>query len=190
LSKEPALSLPKGKTNLLAPSEEPRPPAPSDLSKESQLLRTAIAGLERRDAAGALQDLDRHRAQFPNGALREEANVLRVNALLAIGKRAEALVLLEDLETGGLARFARASELRILHAELLAEASRCSEALPLFESSLTPSLEEPIRERALYGRASCRAAVGDHAGSREDTIRYRQLYPRGRFTHAAKEAGR
>ncbi len=163
-------------------------PAESDLSKESQLLRTAISRLERRDAAGALGDLDRHRAQFPDGALREEASVLRVNALLGVGRRAEALVLLEDLQRGGLARFARATELRILHAELLAEASRCSEALPLFESSLAPNLEEPIRERALYGRASCRATVGDHAGSREDMIRYLQLYPRGRFAHFAKDA--
>jgi len=181
---------PKRKSNLLAlPEELPSAaPAESDLSKESQLLRTAIAGLQRRDAAGALRELDQHRAQFPNGALREEANVLRVNALLAGGRRAEALVLLEDLERGGLARFARASELRILHAELLAEGSRCSEALPLFESSLAPNLEEPIRERALYGRASCRAAVGDHAGSRGDMIRYLQLYPRGRFAHVAKKA--
>lgn len=180
----------KRKSDLVVRQQESPPPAPadSDLSKESQLLRAAIARLERRDASGALRDLDQHRAQFPDGVLTEEASVLRVNALLAVGRRAEALLLLEHLERGGLDRFARAPELRILHAELLAEGSRCSEALPLFESSLAPNLEEPIRERALYGRASCRAAVGNHAGSREDMIRYLQLYPRGRFAHLARDA--
>lgn len=64
---------------------------PSDsLSKELTLIDSARASLLRGDPASALRTLQTYSAQFPNGALRAEATVQRVEALIASGDRASA----------------------------------------------------------------------------------------------------
>jgi outer membrane protein assembly factor BamD (BamD/ComL family) len=45
------------------------------------------------DAAGALTALDRYEHDYPRGTLRPEATVLRIEALVARGDRARALIL-------------------------------------------------------------------------------------------------
>jgi hypothetical protein len=60
------------------------------LSKELTLIDSARASLLRGDPASALRTLQTYSAQFPNGALRAEATVQRVEALIASGDRASA----------------------------------------------------------------------------------------------------
>jgi outer membrane protein assembly factor BamD (BamD/ComL family) len=49
--------------------------------------RAALAG---NDPARALTDLDEHEAEFPSGALAQEATLLRIEALVKLGRRSRA----------------------------------------------------------------------------------------------------
>ncbi|WP_437317923.1 tetratricopeptide repeat protein [Sorangium sp. So ce385] len=90
-----------------APRPEPRPEAPiagepgrrpsgpkpteTDLLRaESALLTEARAKLRSGDAAGAAATLERLRAQFPNGVLRQEREVLAIEVLASRGNVQEA----------------------------------------------------------------------------------------------------
>lgn len=86
------------------------PPAPvanepsrAGIAAELELLLAARRRLAN-DASGALALLDRHRAEFPHGALAKERDVLAVEALSRMGQREaareQANTLLEDSETG------------------------------------------------------------------------------------------
>lgn len=72
----------------------PRPSAgasaPPDVSEELALLDRARRDLARGDASAALAVLTEHDRRFRSGELGPEAEVLRVEALLAAGRRAEA----------------------------------------------------------------------------------------------------
>jgi hypothetical protein len=61
------------------------------LMREVQMLDRAKRSLARGDAAGALAALGEHARAFPRAALRPEADLLRMRALLASGDRAAAL---------------------------------------------------------------------------------------------------
>ncbi|HEX5099541.1 MAG TPA: hypothetical protein VFV94_08585 [Polyangiaceae bacterium] len=61
--------------------------AASTLSDETKALDGARAALTRGRAAEALAGLDAYRAKWPAGALRAEAALLRVDALLRLGNR-------------------------------------------------------------------------------------------------------
>jgi hypothetical protein len=67
-------------------------PPEGSLRREVSSLDAAKSALER-DAAVALAALDAYDRQFPNGSLRPEATVLRVRALLEVGRRTEAVEL-------------------------------------------------------------------------------------------------
>ncbi len=74
-----------------APSTVTAPAATgSTLEAEIALLQSAHDSLKKGDADRALILLDRHRAQFPNGALAEERDVERVVALCDLGRASEA----------------------------------------------------------------------------------------------------
>ncbi|WP_437594908.1 tetratricopeptide repeat protein [Sorangium sp. So ce1000] len=60
------------------------------LRAESALLTEARSKLRAGDAAGAAAILDRLRAQFPNGVLRQEREVLAIDVLAARGNAQEA----------------------------------------------------------------------------------------------------
>jgi TolA-binding protein len=84
-----------------APRSAP-PSAPSTespLARELESLDRARSALNRGDAAGALADIDRYERAFPRGSLRNEAQVLRAEALLAKGDRAGARALAKQLLT-------------------------------------------------------------------------------------------
>lgn len=69
------------------------PPAPSadtGLAGERALIDRARMALARGQAASALEALDAHRSQFPQGRLAEEREALSIQALAALGRGAEA----------------------------------------------------------------------------------------------------
>ncbi|HYJ10618.1 MAG TPA: hypothetical protein VEX18_16460 [Polyangiaceae bacterium] len=174
-----------------APEPEPQRVAPagdvtarpSGLSRESESMQKALEKLRRdRDGVGALQLLDEHHARFPSGVLALEAAVARIDALLLLGRRADAL---EHLARLPLARVGRRMELQLLRAELYAERD-CREALADFDAVLAAA-PAPLSERALYGRATCRLRAGDTAGGRADLDRYLARFPSGRFAPQVRQ---
>jgi hypothetical protein len=67
------------------------------LGLEAAALEAARKALPS-DAAGALVAIDRYDARFPSGALAEEATVLRVQALLTLGRRADATAVVDAFQ--------------------------------------------------------------------------------------------
>lgn len=188
-SHAPSTSLPQ--PSATASTEEPPRARPSvavaapssSLSRESQLLARALARLKsENDPAGALVALEQYRSEFPAGTLDLEARLARLDALLALDRRAEALGVLELLP---LERVGRGAELRVLRAELTLERNP-SRALADFDAALAAGLTAALDERALYGRAATRLALGDVAGSTADFETYLTRHPSGRFAGAVR----
>lgn len=71
---------------------------PDDLARELALLDEARAQLAN-DAAAALKTLNRHTVRYPRGALRAEADLLRVETLLKLGRTVEAQKVANRLRT-------------------------------------------------------------------------------------------
>jgi hypothetical protein len=162
----------------------PSVPSPSGIELESELLQRALELLRRHhDGSRALALLDEHRARFPAGLLTLEASVARVDALLLLGRRAEAL---QQLSSLSLERVGRRTELLLLRAELNAERD-CRRALTDFDAVLAATAPAPLLERALFGRANCRLRLGDGAGGRADLDNYLDRFPRGRFAAQIRE---
>ena len=155
----------------------------SSLGRESELLARALAKLRRdHDARGALALLDQHARDFPDGSLRLEADVARVDALLALGQRAEALAMLERLPID---RLGRGAELRVLRGELRAQRDPAS-ALVDFERALASEPSPELAERALFGRAGSHLRLGDETRGRADLEAYLARFPNGRFANDAR----
>ena len=167
---------------------KPAPAAPSTassgaLGRESELLARALATLRRdRDAGAALALLDEHAREFPAGALRLEADVARLDALLALGRNAEALALLERLPID---RVGRGAELRVIRGELRAQ-SDPRKAIADFDRALSMALTPELEERALFARAANRLRTGDEDGGRADLTTYLEKHPGGRFAAEAR----
>jgi hypothetical protein len=97
---------PESATASPAPAAEPAPvptpaaPAPTrhtrptstrpDLAAERALVDEASRSLAGGDAPGALAALGRHASRYPGGQLAEERDALRIRALAAAGRAAEA----------------------------------------------------------------------------------------------------
>jgi hypothetical protein len=75
-----------------APSVDarPRPTAGDALAREQLLLQRARSALLRHDGAAALEGLRLHAGQYPVGALIEEREALRVEALMRLQRTGEA----------------------------------------------------------------------------------------------------
>lgn len=79
-----------------APSTSQRPPrvadaaGPSGLRRERELVDAARASLASGHANEALASLSAHEKSFPSGQLAEERDALRVQALVAAGRRSDA----------------------------------------------------------------------------------------------------
>jgi tetratricopeptide (TPR) repeat protein len=130
-----------------------RDPGPSALAQESRLLARALDQLRtRRDYPGVLSTLDEYDARFPAGALRSEATLARLDALVAMGKSSAALQLLDQTTIRG----PRALELLVLRGELRAAAGHHAEAVQDFDRVLARNPPGPLRRRALYGREEYR----------------------------------
>jgi hypothetical protein len=174
---------------LLAPPAAPAASAPareSALAEESRLLGSALRRLRQDgDAQGALALLDEHTARFGSGgALAPEAEATRIEALVRLGRHAEALRLLDGLGPAPARR-----ELRATRGELRAQAGRCAEALADFDALLVSGgADDAVTERAFWGRAGCRARGADADGARADLTDYLARFPRGRFAERARAA--
>jgi tetratricopeptide (TPR) repeat protein len=152
---------------------------------EAGLLGIAIRRLRRdHDARAALAALDERARRFPAGALADEADLVRVETLLALDDRAAALRLLEgrDLAAGPRAR--QALELR---GELRAAAGRCADAVADLDRAVGSS-DDAVAERGLFARASCLTGLGRYPAARRDLEDYLQRFPDGAHAAAVGEA--
>jgi regulator of sirC expression with transglutaminase-like and TPR domain len=95
------------------------------------------------------------------------------------------LALLDAMQRKSFAGVPRASNLRLLRAELLGKLERCTEALPVLAEYVPLSMPAPQRERALLARASCRAKLQDCEGSRADLQTYLRDFPNGPYASRA-----
>jgi hypothetical protein len=76
----------------------PQPVPASTLSDEVAALQVARTALAGHDAGAALAALDRYKNRYPQGRLAPEATVLRIEALIERGDRAQANALAERFE--------------------------------------------------------------------------------------------
>jgi hypothetical protein len=159
----------------------------SALAEESKLLTRALRKLRQDDdAPGALSILDEHDLRFAGAALAPEATLARIEALIKVHRNTDALSRLDGIAPSpiGIGR-----DLLIARAELRATAGRCAMAALDFDDLLlgTPAFDA-ITERALWGRASCRARSADPTGARVDLEAYLSRFPSGRFAGDARTA--
>ncbi|HEX9294677.1 MAG TPA: hypothetical protein VF881_02550 [Polyangiaceae bacterium] len=183
LPKRPSIGSP---SSTLSSSTPPSPgetssstaESASTLGAEARLLRRAIESL--RSEANprlTLALLDEHRQSFPDGRLRANADLLRIDALLALGRRAEALALLQRLS---LDDGPRTEELLVTRGELRAS-SDCASAVRDFSNALARPLSNKWAERALRGRVVCRIREGDRTGAEPDLRAYIARFPNADF---------
>ncbi len=174
-----ALSPPAFEPSPTSPPE--RPAAPARLT-EAALVADALAQLRQRsDPRAALATLDRHAREFPHGVLGSEAARTRIEATLQLRDLKAALALLDARSAPA---EALGADLLLTRAELRAANGRFREALADFtrvfdgEAGLLPAGGD---ERALYGRAVCRARLGQDDRARVDLLAYQRRFPDGRF---------
>jgi hypothetical protein len=161
--------------------------APVPAAEEARLLQLVFHELRSETSAAdiALTTLDDYDRRFPSGLLRGEARLARVEALLALGRRAEALAVLEAWREGGVALTRRA---RVTRGELRGDVGRCADADGDFAAVLTTSPDDEWAGRALYGRASCALRSGDGATATAALTRYLAAHPDGPHASEARDA--
>lgn len=152
---------------------------------EVRLFSAAMRAWRERDAGRALAHVAEYQSLFPGGHFAHEAMVVKVDALQALGRPREALAFLWSLSLDGVPR---AAELRLIRAELSAKAQRCRDALPDLDRVLAGDPGLTLGARALYARASCRAAVGDPAGAESDLRLYLIRHPDGAHIESVRRA--
>jgi hypothetical protein len=180
----PANSVPE-----IAP-QPVQPAPPSRIAVEQALLGQAMKTLrDGHDAKTSLALLAQHAEQFPDGALASEATMLRIEALLALGRKNDAMAILDRVP---LASLPNREEQLVVRGELRAAKGRWREAEQDFNDALwdrnspaTSARARAIQERALWGRASARSRLGDQAGARADLNLYLRYFPGGRFAGPA-----
>lgn len=161
-------------------------PAPSAIGEEAALVGAALRSLrEQGDPAGALALLDEHDGRFSQtGALSDEARTTRVEALLRLGEHGRALALLDQHAPRP---SGRGRELLASRGELRADAGRCREAVADFDALLEDeTTSDGVTERALYGRAACRARLGAGDDARANLEAYVTRFPTGQFVARAR----
>jgi tetratricopeptide (TPR) repeat protein len=164
----------------VASAAAPRAEAP----REAEALARAIRKLRRDgDARGALTTLDAYAAAFPRGELAAEADLVRVEALLAAGERAVALRLLDERADTN----PRARQALLVRGELRAAVGRCAEAARDLARVLAVPPRDGLDERALFARASCLSRGHDYAAARGDLQTYLRHFPQGPHARQAAE---
>ena len=160
-------------------------PAPTStaLAEETRLLGGALAALrQQHDGAAALASVNEYLGRFPNGTLLGEAQRARIDALLLLGRREDALHALDRLDIDPVGR---GQELLLIRGELRARRD-CADAIPDFDLVLGHSAPPHLAERALFGRAVCRQQEGRKTAARADALAYLERFPSGRFADAAR----
>ena len=144
--------------------------------REGALLAVALRKLRREgDARGALAALDEYAVAFPNGDLGAEADLVRVEALLAAGERGAALRLLDERADVT----PRARQALLVRGELRAAAGRCADATRDLGRVLADPPRDGLDERALFARASCLTRLHDYLAARRDLDTYLGHFPDG-----------
>ena len=161
---------------VLPATPAPAPPRPA-MDGERASFAAALARV-RSAPAEALALLEAHLARFPSGPTRFDAERVRVAVLLKLDRAPEALGALDRIE-------GPTTELRVMRAELRADAQRCEEAIGDFGAVLSAD-EDRFVERALFGRAMCRQKLGQRERLAEDLERYLLVYPHGEFAERAR----
>ena len=101
---QPPSAVPATASAPVPPRAVPATPAidtASGLAEEVAAIDAARATLDRGDAAGCLGQLDAYQRRFPRGTLRQEAAVMRIDALLRAGDRRAARALAYRLLAAG-----------------------------------------------------------------------------------------
>ena len=154
-------------------SSLPSPPAPAPLHQTARSLKDIVRALRiDHSPSQALALLDRHASELAGNAFAEEALLLRVEAMLALGQRGAVLRLLDE---ASLSDVATSRVLLVTRGELRAAANRCLEGIGDFDLVLAESRRPP--KQALLGRARCKQKLGDAAGAEADLDRYRREFP-------------
>lgn len=149
------------------------------IAQEALVLGRALQSLHRdHDPRAALVALDDHTARFPESVLGPEADIMRVDALLALDRRQSALAVLDRLE---IPETTRGRELVVVRAELRVGAKRYAEAIADFTRTLANADADALAERALHGRIACYLATGNEALARADLQNYLIRFREGRF---------
>ena len=164
----------------VSPVPAPEPTIPATTSPKAQgrpgagkYLTEAIHALRaERAPALALRLLDSHDGELAKGGFGHEALILRVEALLALGRRAEVLRLLDGTS---LTDVTASRSLLVTRGELRAAANRCAQGIGDFDLVLARSRQTD--RQALIGRALCHKQLGDAAGMRADIERLRREFP-------------
>jgi hypothetical protein len=138
-----------------------------------------------RDPIAALERLDEYTRRFPRGALADEAAMARVETLIALGHRHQALPVLDRLIAG---RHPRARSLRATRGVLLAQLQRCPEARADFDAILATGDHDEAAERALWGRAACHARLDEPRAFLDDLHLYLRRFPDGRHADEARRS--
>ncbi len=172
---EPLKVAPAPVANVVAP------PGPSALALETASFERAVKALRHdHDPAAALHAADAYLKAYPHGLMQPDAEVLRIEAQLALGQREGAL---KTLDHTTLTSLPRADEMAVIRGELRAAVGRCSEA----DADFLPHLSgaDELAERALMARAECRAHQGNDAEARSLLEEYSRRFANGRFSARA-----
>jgi hypothetical protein len=168
-----------------APASDGRPDRAGD---EAALVATMFRALHaEHDPARALALAEGHARAFPDGELTVEATAARVEALLALGRRSQALEILDGVSDDAAATSPART---LLRGELRLAGGRCALALRDFvvvESAKSGGGANDLGSRAFLGHGTCSARLGDLAGARASFARYLEISPTG---PAAGEARR
>ena len=113
--------------------------------------------------------------------------MLRIDALTALGRRAEALHALDEIDLG---RVPGGLQRRLERAELRAAGGRVREALSDFDAVVAQARERGTLDRALAGRTRAHQRVGDLAAAHADATLYLRRFPDGRFAAQARDIER
>lgn len=138
-----------------------------------------------KNPASALAALDEYRGQYRHGRFAVEATILRVDAMLALGRRDEALPMLDGLD---LSRVPGGTERQLQRGELRAQAGRWDEARADYDRVLANGSERDssLLERAASGRIEACRHLGDEVEARRAAALYLRRFPHGRFAPQAK----
>jgi hypothetical protein len=138
------------------PTSEPMPSRSDGQGAAKHLTEAMQAFRVGHSPEKALLILDRHAPALATGAFAHEATLLRVEVLLALGRQAEVLRLLDGMSLTGVPA---SWTLLVTRGELRAAAGRCAEGIGDFDLVLAQAGRPP--QRALVGRAFCRKQIGD-----------------------------